>query len=80
MRSRKYSNWTTEDDAILRKMTGEKKSALLIAAKLRRSLTSVRRRGTEIGAAVVSMRETKMRAREAAKPTAETRGEDHGQP
>jgi hypothetical protein len=64
MRSRKYSDWTAEDDAVLRKMTDENKSALLIAAKLRRSLASVRRRGTEIGATVVSMRETKKRARQ----------------
>jgi hypothetical protein len=49
MRSRINNDWTPEDDAILRKMTADNKSVFLIAAKLRHTFASVRRRGSEIG-------------------------------
>jgi hypothetical protein len=61
--ARRGNGWTAEDDAVIRKMVAENKSALLIAAKLKRSIGSVRRRGAEIGAFVQSTRETKRRAR-----------------
>lgn len=48
MRLRTGHYWTEEDDEILRKMAASKSSAMRIAARLRRSVGSVRRRASEL--------------------------------
>jgi hypothetical protein len=55
--------WTPEDDEILRTMVAAGRSAFLIAAKLKRSVNSVQRRGHELGIRVETPAETRRRTR-----------------
>jgi hypothetical protein len=51
--------WTPEDDAIIKRMAEANASAFLIAAKLRRTISSIQRRAPTLGVKIRSERQRK---------------------
>ena len=51
--------WTPEEDETIRKMAGANASPFLIAAKLKRTVSSVQRRAPILGAKIRSERQRK---------------------
>ena len=65
MTSRFGQAWTPEDDATILRMAEANASAFLIAAKLRRSISSIQRRAPTLGVKIRSERERKADANRA---------------
>jgi hypothetical protein len=49
MRTNYHRTWTAEDDEQIRKLAAAKKAALFIAARVKRTMMSVRRWANELG-------------------------------